>query len=436
MKRNIKHELSVLWNQLRKGILQVFSANVINKMVSMLCNMVIVRMLTKETYGIWSYALNIYSYAHLIMGFGLVAGALQFGAENRDQPAENRFYRYCGVTGLLTNIPIVLFFIIGSFVGTPAIPEAGFYLRIYLPILFLEYLIDLLMTILRCKNSFRIYSRLLTLHTVLIAVCICLGSVLGIGGMIAGKYIAAIGSLLAVLYAARTMLPSIRSAGRLDTVQKKALWHYSIFNGINSMLNRLLYVIDLSMIAVLVHSAAELANYKVATLIPNALTFIPGSVMICILSDVIANQRNLPWLKKTIQKTFLCLLLVNILIGVILISFAPIIISIISGKQYLSSVTPFRILTAGYCISGTFRALSVNVLAALKQVKFNVTCSLITCAADVVLNYFLITKIGMIGAAYATFAVECLISLLSFGSLLFVLRKKSADALQERRTCV
>ena len=81
-----KQNQSKIWTQLQKGILQVFSASVINKIVAMFSNMVLTRMLAQNEYGIWSYVLNFYSYAHLIMGLGLVAGALQFGAENRDTP--------------------------------------------------------------------------------------------------------------------------------------------------------------------------------------------------------------------------------------------------------------------------------------------------------------------------------------------------------------
>ena len=49
-----------IWNQLRKGILQMLSANVLNKAVMMLSNMVITRLMTKAEYGLWSYVLNIY----------------------------------------------------------------------------------------------------------------------------------------------------------------------------------------------------------------------------------------------------------------------------------------------------------------------------------------------------------------------------------------
>ena len=48
----------------------------------MCTSMVITRILSKDEFGIWSYALNIYSYLSLVSGAGLATGALQFGTEN------------------------------------------------------------------------------------------------------------------------------------------------------------------------------------------------------------------------------------------------------------------------------------------------------------------------------------------------------------------
>ena len=71
-------------------MLQMLTANVLNKVVAMVSNMVITRVLTKPEYGIWSYVLNIYSYVGLLTGLGLLSGAFQFGAENRGKEEEFR----------------------------------------------------------------------------------------------------------------------------------------------------------------------------------------------------------------------------------------------------------------------------------------------------------------------------------------------------------
>lgn len=92
MTEMIKQNLYNLWQQLKKGILHVFTASVINKIIAMLSSMVLTRILVQNQYGVLSYAGNVYSYAGLFTGFGLAVGAMQFGTENRGRPEEYSFY--------------------------------------------------------------------------------------------------------------------------------------------------------------------------------------------------------------------------------------------------------------------------------------------------------------------------------------------------------
>ena len=219
--------------------------------------------------------------------------------------------------------------------------------------------------------------------------------------------------------------------GKLNLRQKKELWRYSLLNNVSSTLNSFLFLIDLTMVGVLMTSVEAISVYKVATLIPNALSFIPQSVVICVVPDIIAHNQNSAWLKENFRKTFNGMLIVNLVISACLIVCAPWVIQIVAGEQYLAAVEPFRILIAGYFVAGTFRSLSVNFLAALKAVKENAVCSFITCMVDVALNFLLIPRFGILGAASATFFAELTASVITFGSLIYTLmrlkREKSIE---------
>lgn len=419
----IKRNAYIIWQQLSKGILHVFTANVLNKIILMASNMILTRMLSQNEYGILSFIGNVYSYAGLIMGFGLVAGALQFGIENHNHPEENCFYKYCANAGLLVNVLIVFIFFVVVLIGKFSIHQVKIYICIYLPLLIIEYFIQLLFIILRSQSRFKDYARLITMQTILVFVGTCIGSFWGVKGVIASKYVVSFVVFFTVVgFIYDTICPILR-AGKLNMHQKKELWHYSIFNGISSILNQLLFLIDFSMLAKLIGSTQILAIYKVATLIPNALKFIPQSVVICVVPNIVAHNKDPFWLKKMFKKTFVGMLIFNLLIGLCFILFAPLVIYIIAGKQYLVAVGSFRVLIAGYCIAGTFRSLSVNFLAALKMVKWNAILSLISCLIAIMLNFLLIPKFGMIGAAYATFGVELTSSILTFVCLMYKLKK-------------
>lgn len=77
----------------KKGLSSVFSANVINKIIAFLSNVVVVRVLTQKEFGYYSSANNIISFALLITGAGLLSGVLQYGAEQRPEEIKNQYYK-------------------------------------------------------------------------------------------------------------------------------------------------------------------------------------------------------------------------------------------------------------------------------------------------------------------------------------------------------
>ena len=95
----------------------------------------------------------------------------------------------------------------------------------------------------------------------------------------------------------------------------------------------------------------------------------------------------------------------------------------------MDAVPVLRVLTLGYFFSGTFRTLSVNLLAAFRRVRYGLFISVVSCISDIVLNYYLILRFGMIGAAYATLAVDIITAALSFIYVFILLRKGTINAL-------
>ncbi|MEY8258470.1 polysaccharide biosynthesis C-terminal domain-containing protein [Erysipelotrichaceae bacterium 66-17] len=305
------------------------------------------------------------------------------------------------------------------------------YIYLYLPLLLIEYLSQLFLLILRGQKRFKKYAKLLIAQTILNAFGSCIGAIWGINGIFAAKYFVSIVVVFSIGWLMRDTVFEVIRGGKLNLRQKKELWRYSLLNNVSSTLNSFLFLIDLTMVGVLMTSVEAIAVYKVATLIPNALSFIPQSVVICVVPDIIAHNKNSAWLKENFRKTFNGMLIVNLVISVCLIVCAPWVIQIVAGEQYLAAVEPFRILIAGYFVAGTFRSLSVNFLAALKAVKENAVCSFITCLVDVALNFLLIPRFGILGAASATFFAELTASVITFGSLIYTLmrlkREKSTE---------
>ena len=403
--------------------MSMLSANVINRMVGMASTMIITRLLTPEEYGQWTYAMNIYSYLLLVSGFGLISGALQFGTENRGEGKAFAFFRYCIEKGLVADFVIVA--VAGAAVAFLELPIAGAkpYVMAILPILLLEFVLSIGQTVLRAQNRIREYARVLNVNSVAIAVGTCGGAFFGLSGVVAGRYLA---NVVSLIYEGRLLLEEIRStrnAGCIDKAERNQLWHYSLFTGASSAMNCLVYYLDVSLIAILIKSASDISLYRVGTLIPNALQFIPVSVVTAILPTIIYHREDTHWVKAYLKKAYLALAAVNAVITCIICVMAPLVVRILSGEQYLPAAPVLQVLTFGYFFSGTFRTLSLSILAAFRRVKFGLFISVVSCLTDIVFNYFFIIRFGMIGAAYATLLVDLVTAALSFCYLAILLQR-------------
>ena len=401
----------------------MFSASVLNNIVGMLGNMIITRILTKPEYGLWSYVLNIYSYMVLITGFGLLTGAFQFAAENRGKEEEFQYYKYCFKTGIIIDTILIFVFLIITFLANFSMSRADAYLRVVAPMLLIEYALNILLTVLRCENRIKEYAKILNINTLLLMAGTCMGAFWGVGGVILGKYIAYSFSLLQAVWRTKSEVKRICCAKKLSWQKTKSLWHYSIFTGTSSALNCLMYLLDVSMVAAMIRNPETVAVYKVATLIPNALTFIPTSVITCVLPNIVLNNKNYPWLRTNIKKIFCGLGMFHFELCGGCSLFAPLLISILSGTQYLSAVSIFRVLILSYFVSGTFRSMSVNTLTALRCVNYGLFISISSAVCNIIFNYIFIQKYGAMGAAYATLGVATVAAILSFGYMNYKLIK-------------
>ena len=98
----LKDKLTRLKNQLfATGFFHVFGSNVINQMVAFLSGILLVRILTKSEYGVYSYAYNIVSFFLIFNGLGVTSALLQTCSEERSQEAQKSFYGYANRIGII-----------------------------------------------------------------------------------------------------------------------------------------------------------------------------------------------------------------------------------------------------------------------------------------------------------------------------------------------
>lgn len=411
----------------RDGVLHIVGASTINKIISLCSGMIIVRLLTQTEYGTYTYVLNIVNIVLLTNGLGTLTGMLQYGCEySNDKSTQKGIIQYGFKYGLIFNtilsICIIAYgvFFQKSIEGTDGL----FVIAAFIPIF--NFLKESITSILRINEENKRYGKYTSFDSLLSLSCILLGAYcFGVSGAISFRYIAGfIVIFFGVLYFKNPREIFLKKQNLSDSRIKKSFLKFSIISCANNSISHLFYNADIFIIGFLLASADIIASYKVASTIPLALTFFSAAIITYIYPKFVKNRENYEWLKKHYLILLEVLALCNGIIALLLFIFAPQVIGIVFGKQYVDTSTLlFRILIIGFFISATFRMPVGNLLDMLHLIKPNFYISIVCGIANIVLDVLLIKYLSAPGAAIATSAIYLLYAILSNVVIIRYLKK-------------
>lgn len=406
---------------LKDGFFHILGSTFINKIIAFLTNIALVRILSKSDYGVFTGSFNAFYIVFLFSGLGITSGILFFCSKDIEKEDKGEYYRFSFRFGILSELFLSAALILYGVFGKVGIEETRPYIISLAGLPFIAFIYDYLSIILRAEKDNVKYARLMNLNSALYLVFGALGAMLGgIAGTIAGRYLAyiiagIIGGIYCKDYIKLGPGRYLPKEKRLDIVK------YSLKAGITSALNVLLYRLDVAVIAIVVANSAILASYKTGAALPENVNFIPQCVMIYYLPIFIQNLKDREWIKRKTREIYLFVGGISLLIGLIMIIFAPFIVKLLWGEKYLDAVPCMRILAVSFMVLSTFRTTSTNILLALKRAGYTMFVSLIAGLSNIVLDVFMTMRYGSIGAAYATLIVTILASLLSFPYVIYII---------------
>ncbi|WP_052463546.1 oligosaccharide flippase family protein [Thermotoga caldifontis] len=412
--------LSSLKNDLRfalkTGFAYIFSANVANKIIQFGTSIVVVRIVSKEIYGQWSYANNILNFFLLLSGLGVASGLLQFASSSANAIDKLSYLKYSLRVGASFNLIIaVTLFCLSWIIKLPLVGSVEILRWLsFLPLFTISF--DIAQCFLRAELKNAQFSIVTMVNTFSLFLGILVfGYYYQVKGLILSRYIAYFITLIIAGYMLKPYLSMYKTVALPDAESRKHFLKFSITNMLSNVMSQILYLIDVLLVGLIVKSDTVVATYKTSTLVPFALNFIPLSVMTYVYPYFARKKMEKQWIKERYRRLVEYLLLLNSCISIFLIITAPLVIRVLFGSRYLDAVTTFRILAFGYLIAGTFRIPAGNILASLGKVEVNLWNAIISGIANVILDVVLIKAYGAIGAAVATVLVFLISSL--FGSL-------------------
>lgn len=405
---------------LNTGFFSVFGGEVINKIIAFMSSLVLVRLLTKAEYGNFSYAWNIYNFIILLNGLGIVSGSLQLCSEySHDAIIQTKVCRYGTKIALIWNVVLsITLLVIGLFVPL-AIPNAKYLLVLLCLLPSVQFLYQQSTALLRAQKRNNEFARTNVLNTAILFALSVVGSLIfREKGLVFAYYSAYLISLFVL-----DRFSKLRVWGAVKEFPRKLsrdLMKISVISMCNNGLSQLLYLVDVFVIGLVMADELAVAGYKVATLIPTALSFIPIAVILYVYPYFAEHREDRSWCRKQYGKLLGIMAVANFFISAVLFLCAPLIITFFFGAQYMDALLPFRILSVSYFFSGTFRVISGNLLVTQRKLRFNLLVAVVSGIVNVILDWVLIQRYGAVGAAMATISIVILSSIMSTSYLVHV----------------
>ncbi|MCC2625133.1 MAG: hypothetical protein K0R14_1006 [Burkholderiales bacterium] len=405
------------------GFLHVFSANIISYFVAFCGSIAYARLLGARDFGIYAFSYNIITFFLLVNGFGAASGVLQFVSRNPSNSGLQLSYlKYSFKLGLSFNLLLSLGIIVYAYTVSIPIPGSRNLLLLMAFFPLGRLYIDIFQAYLRATQDNKRLARF-ALSSNLILLCSNIFGiyVYGLRGFVISTYLSyAVVILLATyIYKLPNLIKIVQE--KLDTQE---FISYSIYATIGNAFAQLLFILDIFLLAYIIKDATIVAAYKVATVIPFALNFIPGIVSTFFYPYFAKNATNLGYIRSLRRKVQYGMLAFALPTSLILMLLAKPLILFIFGTQYGQSVLPFQILTFGFWIVATFRTINGNILASLGKAKTAMWLNVVIVSINILLTYALVKVYGIVGAAVGVVAIYILAGALATIALNQVLSRK------------
>lgn len=414
--------ISKLLQKLRHDFVLVLFANIFSYFIAFSGSVIYVRMLGKAEFGLYTFAFGIVSLFLLVNGFGAASGVLQYVSRAKTDDERLSYLNFAFISGGLFNLIIGLLIIFYALlVPLPMANARPILLGMALFPVGRLY-IDVFQAYLRATGQNKLQAKFLILNNLILLIT----NVIGVGffklyGLVYFTYLGYL--LMYIISIIKFKLPSIFIQNSYDiAIEKRKFISYSFFTTLSNAFSGLLFVLDTIIISYVVKDAGLLATYKVATIIPFAINFIPNIAINYFYPEFVKNANNPNKVRQLARFVSIRMFLFSGVVSLVLIILAKPLIITIFGSSYQNSIVPFQIISFGYWIIATFRTINGNILAALGKAKLSFYLTFLILIMNIIVTYFMVVHFSIIGAASAVVCMYIFSSIVGYITLKLVLR--------------
>lgn len=406
----MRHKLLFFFKEfLSRNGSHVFMATILARILSFLSSWVALLFIPNFELGLVIYALNIIIIISPISGLGASQGLLRYGALLGSDREKKNLFTYILKRGTFFSFLLITLIILGSSYITLGLKESQAAIVPLAFLLFGLFLLESLKTEFRILNKNKIFAFVEISYNAILLALVCMGSYF----LQEKGYILAM--LLAPIITFYLYFPRLKISWKPDLSfipPKIEFWKYSFFSSMSNVATQLLLVMDIILIGNLMQNPEMITIYKYVALIPMSLIFIPNIFLttdFVMLTNNLKNKKNTNTYIKNYIMVFFILSLIIVLISML---FDKTILSFF-GEEFPQYYKTFDILIFGIISILVFRGLFGNLLSALGKASVNFWIAIIAIVINIALNYLLIPKYGIFGAAITSALLMWITGILS-----------------------
>ncbi|RTL02447.1 MAG: hypothetical protein EKK57_02015 [Proteobacteria bacterium] len=417
--------LNKIFQKLKSEFMLVLVANIFSYLIAFSGSVIYVRMLGKIDFGLYTFAFGIVSLFLLVNGFGAASGVLQYVSRAKNDAERLEYLSFAFIAGVSCNAIISILIVAYALLIPLPLANARYVLlgmalfpvgRLY---------IDIFQAYLRATQQNKLQARFLIINNMLLLIINIIGvACFKLYGLVYFTYLGyALMYLVSLIY---FRLPVIDfGVLKEQTIKIKEFISYSFFSTLSNAFSGLLFVLDTIIISYVVKDAGLLATYKVATIIPFAINFIPNIAVNYFYPQFVQNAHDPNKIRSLARYVSLRMFLFSGVVSLLLIVLAKPLILAIFGTSYHDSILPFQIIAFGYWIIATFRTINGNILAALGKAKLSFYLTSVILVMNILITYFMVKGFSINGAAMAIVIMYTFSSLIGYVALKLILRDMS-----------
>lgn len=391
---------NIMANAFTKNTMITFIARILQLILGVVLAALIARVLGPEGRGVYYMALLLPTFMIVFTDIGIGTASVYFLGKNVHSHQQilgfNVFMTF--ITGICA---MSLGFILILFYGNAVFPGIGveyLYISLFLiPInVFFNYAINIPLGLQKIGkyNTISVLRDVLVLIFVIILV---LGLRYGIEAAIISSIIAGLITDIALYKVAKKEASGI--SFRFKKVILKDFFYFGSKVYFSNILGFVHYRIGIFLLNVYLNPVA-VGLYSVATVISERIWLISQSVSLVIFPKI-SSETNEKTLKEFTPVVCRNVLFVNMVIALLLNLFSPHVIFIIFSNEFNDAIVPFQILLIGSVAFSVAKVISSDLAGRGKPIVDNYV-GLFSTVLNVILNIFLIPKMGILGAAWAS----------------------------------